>query len=155
MGYRQLTPDEIIQLGQELENYQQWENVCRFVAMLYPPEAHQIAISVTSEYNDNTYDDDAHIIVADRAGEILPFDFERPWWIQFTFSEEEMQSMREDKSGNLSNIGGPTEEALRALCTDLLGIEFLNTWQPHDPITYTYLVDTPPTISYQQVYISE
>ena len=36
-GYRQLTPDEIVQLGQEIENYRRWENVRKFAAMIYPP----------------------------------------------------------------------------------------------------------------------
>ena len=82
-SYRRLSAEEIILLGQQWENYQRWERVREYVTMLYPPDAHEITISVTSEYNDSSYDDDAHIIVTDHDGELLSFDFSRPWWSQF------------------------------------------------------------------------
>ena len=66
-----------------------------------------------------------------------------------------MRELREDKSGLLSNIGGPARDAIIALCADLLGVELLETWEPRDPISYTYLLDTAPTISYPQVYTPE
>ena len=154
-GYRQLTPDEIVQLGQEIENYRRWENVRKFAAMIYPPEAHQVSVSVTSAYNDNTYDDDVSVIVTDESGEQLSYDLTRPWWMQFSFTAEAMRELREDKSGLLSNIGGPARDAIIALCADLLGVEMFETWEPRDPISYTYLLDTAPTISYPQVYTPE
>jgi hypothetical protein len=46
-------------------------------------------------------------------------------------------------------------EAIERLATDLLGVELLETWQPRDPITYTYIVDTPPTISFAEVLVVE
>jgi hypothetical protein len=154
-SYRQLSAEEIILLGQQWENYQRWERVREYVATLYPPEAHQITISVTSEYNDNTYDDDAHIIVIDRAGELLSFDFSLPWWRQFALSEGEIAYMREDKSGAIANVTGDAEGAIKILVTDLLGVELLETFDAHDPITYTYEVDTPPAISFAEVLVAE
>ena len=154
-NYRRLSAEEIILLGQEWENYQRWERVREYVTMLYPPDAHEITISVTSEYNDNTYDDDAHIIVTDRAGELLSFDFNLPWWRQFTLSEGEIGYMREDKSGAIANVTGDAEEAIKILVADLLGVELIETWQPRDPITYTYVVDTPPAISFAEVLVAE
>jgi hypothetical protein len=154
-SYRQLSAEEIILLGQKWENYQRWERVREYVTTLYPPEAHEITISVTSEYNDNTYDDNAHILVADHAGELLSFDFSLPWWRQFGLSEGEETYMREDKSAAVNNVTGAAEEAIKTLVTDLLGVEFLETWQPRDPITYTYIVDAPPRISFAEVLVAE
>ncbi|HZC78729.1 MAG TPA: hypothetical protein VE258_13345, partial [Ktedonobacterales bacterium] len=145
--------DEIIQLGQELENYQRWERVRDYVALLYPPEARRVTISVISDYNDNTFDEDVHVLVTDRAGALLSFDFSRPWWGEFVLSEQDKASMFEDKSGAISNLDEPVQEAIKVLCTDLLGIEFLQFWQPHDPVTYDYFVDTPPTISHSEIYV--
>jgi hypothetical protein len=100
-------------------------------------------------------DDDAHIIVTDRAGELLSFDFSLPWWRQFTLSEGEIGYMREDKSGAIANVTGDAEEAIKIVVADLLGVELLETWQPRDPITYTYVVDTPPAISFAEVLVAE
>ena len=41
------------------------------------------------------------------------------------------------------------------LVDDLLGVELLETWEPRDPITYTYVVDTPPAISFAEVLVAE
>jgi hypothetical protein len=45
-------------------------------------------------------------------------------------------------------------EAIQELVDDLLGVELVETWQPRDPITYTYVVDTPPTISFAEVLVA-
>jgi hypothetical protein len=153
--YRRLSAEEIILLGQQWENYQRWERVREYVATLYPPEAHEITISVTSEYNDSSYDDRAHILVADREGGLLSYDFSRPWWGQFDTTDEERAEMLEDKSGDIRNAPETASEAIERLVADLLGVELLETWQPRDPITYTYVVDTPPTISFAEVLVAE
>jgi hypothetical protein len=153
--YRQLSAEEIILLGQEWENYQRWERVREYVAMLYPPEAHEITISVTSEYNDSSYDDRAYILVADREGGLLSYDFSRSWWGQFDISDDERAGMLEDKSGDVRNSPAMAVEAIGRLVADLLGVELLETWQPRDPITYTYVVDTPPAISFTEVLVAE
>jgi hypothetical protein len=155
MTYRKLTTDEIIQLGQELENFQRWERVRDYVETLYPPQAHSITVSVTSLYNDSSYDENVHVLVADAAGDLLPFDFTRPWWKQYILTEQEQAEIAEDKSGAIENISEPMSDAIRDLCTDLLGIEFVEFWQPHDPVTYEYVVATPPTISYLSVFTEE
>jgi hypothetical protein len=154
-SYRKLSAEEIILLGQQWENYQRWERVCEYVTMLYPPEAHQITISVTSEYNDSSYDDRAHILVADREGGLLSYDFGRPWWGQFDISEKERAEVLEDNSGDMRNAPDMAAEAIELLVADLLGVELIETWQPHDPITYTYVVDTAPTISFAEVLVAE
>jgi hypothetical protein len=93
--------------------------------------------------------------VTDRAGELLSFDFSLPLWRQFTLSEGEIAYMREDKSGAIANVTGDAEEAIKILVADLHGVELIETWQPRDPITYTYVVDTPPTISFAEVLVAE
>ncbi len=164
--YRELTPDEIIQLGQELENYRRWQGVHDYVAALYGPRAHQVTISTMSEYNDSSYDERVGILVTDRDGELLQPDFTLPWWSQFELAPERIQEYLEDKSGAVDSFygidncephgydGGSAYAAVKALVTEKLGLEFLEHWQPHDPVTYTFVVDTPPAISHPHVYVA-
>jgi hypothetical protein len=172
-AYRELTPEEIIRLGQELEDYRRWEDARDYVAALYGPGAHQITISVMSEYNDSGYDEDVHIVVTDADGNPLLYDFTQPWWTQFTLSDEDIadylkttqdESARDDAGsigaiyslgGSYSYHGSAAYRAVQALCTEKLGIEFVEHWQPHDPLTFTYVVATPPTISFARVYVPE
>ena len=154
-SYRRLSAEEIILLGQEWENYQRWERVREYVTMLYPPEAHEITISVTSEYNDSSYDDRAHILVANREGGLLSYDFSRPWWGQFDISDQERAEILEDNSGDIRNAPAMAAEAIGRLVADLLGVELLETWQPRDPISYTYVVDAPPAISFAEVLVAK
>jgi hypothetical protein len=167
-GYRELTPDEIIRLGQELEDYRRWEGARGYVATLYGTGAHQITISVMSEYNDSSYDEDVSIVVTDAEGNPLTYDFTRPWWAPFALADDEIASFRRDAAdanGNIGAIyslggsqnyrGGAAYRAVKALCTEKLGVDFLEHWQPHDPLTYTYVVDTPPAISFARVYVPD
>jgi hypothetical protein len=153
-SYRRLSAEEIILLGQQWENYQRWERVREYVTMLYPPEAHEITISVTSEYNDSTYDDRAHVLVTNREGELLSYDLSRPWWGQFDISDEERAEIAQDNSGDIRNAPAMAAEAIQELVDDLLGVELVETWQPRDPITYTYVVDAAPTISFAEVLVA-
>jgi hypothetical protein len=107
--YRELTFEEIIQLGQELENYRRWQGVRDYVAALYGPRAHQVTISTMSEYNDSSYNERMSILVTDRDGELLPPDFTLPWWSQFELEPERVQEYREhleDKSGAVDSLCG-------------------------------------------------
>jgi hypothetical protein len=163
--YRELTSDEIIQLGQEVENYRRWQGVCEYVEALYGPRSHQVTISTMSEYNDSSYDERVSILVTDRDGELLPPDFALPWWSQFALVPKRIQEYPEDKSGAVDSFygidgregvhdGGTAYAAVKALVTEKLGLEFLEHWQPHDPVTYTFVVDTPPAVSHPHVYVT-
>jgi hypothetical protein len=164
--YRELTGDEIIALGQELENYRRWEGVRDYAALLYGPRAHEVTIATMSEYNDSSYDERVSVLVTDRDGEPLPPDFALPWWSPFALAPERIQEALADQSGAVDSLygldsrageydGGAAYAAVKALATEKLGIEFLEHWQPHDPVTYTFIVDTPPTISYPRVYVEQ
>jgi hypothetical protein len=156
--YRRLSVEEIILLGQQWENYQRWERVREYVMTLYPPDAHEITISVTSEYTDSSYDDRAHVLVANREGGLLSYDLSRPWWGQFDISDTERAEMLEDNSSDIRNAPAMAAEAIERLVADLLGVELvelIETWQPRDPITYAYVVDTPPAISFAEVLVAE
>ena len=168
--YRELTADEIIQLGQEVENYCRWQGVREYLDALYGPRAHQVTISTMSEYNDSSYDERVSILVTDRdKGDLVPPDFTLPWWSRFTLAPERVQEYLEDKSGAVdafygidsidgdggSHDGGAAYAAVKALVTEKLGLEFLEHWQPHDPVTYTFIVDTPPAISHPRVYVAD
>jgi hypothetical protein len=41
MNSRQLTADEIVKLGQEIESYRRYRSMCDYVLALYDPQAHQ------------------------------------------------------------------------------------------------------------------
>jgi hypothetical protein len=160
MTYRQLTAEEIIRLGQEMENRQRWERVREFVALLYGPRAHQVTISVTSEYNDSGYDEQVSILVTDQEGEPVRYDFSMPWWSGFVLSKDTIAEYQQDASGRLDALWDSdgrerAHGALKALVTEKLGIDFLEHWQPFDPITYTYVVDTPPAVSFSAVYAED
>jgi hypothetical protein len=157
MNYRLLSAEEMIRLGQELENYRRWEKVRDFVRALYGTEAHQVTISVLSQYNDSSYNEDANVIVTDREENRLSFDFSLPWWSAFELSQEQIQEFLKDDDGSLSvyKFGDTVQEALEAFCTSKLGIEFLEHWEPQDPITSTYIVGTPPPVSFAEVYVEE
>jgi hypothetical protein len=156
--YRELTRDELIRLGRELENYRRWEGVRDYVEALYAPGAHQVTISVLSEYNDNGYDPQVSVIVTDAAGDPLPYDAGRPWWARFAITPEQMAEVAQDRSGNLDAAYALGEEVLSALqtfCAEQLGIEFIEHWQPRDPVTYTFEVGTPPAVSHPKVFVVE
>jgi len=159
MSYRRLSAEEIIFLGQQLEDLRCWEQVRDFVLALYGPAAHQVTISALSEYNDSSYDERANIIVTDREGNRLFYDFSLPFWAPFELTPENIQTFLEDEdSGNLVNasyLGPGVYEALEHFCTDKLGIEFLEHWEPQDPVVYIYVVGTPPELLYSEVYVEE
>jgi hypothetical protein len=173
MNYRQLTRDEIIQLGQELDDLRRWEGARDYVSALYglgsshsSPEhrPHQITISIVSEFKRGSdfsrgYGEDVNIIVTDSQNHPVPYDFTRYWWSQFTLDEKAKRESLQDTSGKLEHVAHLGDEsllnALEDLCTEKLGIEFLAHAQRHDPITYTYLIDTPPSVSFPAVYVPE
>jgi hypothetical protein len=167
MLYRQLSRDEIIQLGRELEDLARWEGARDFVSALYglgardrhglPP--HQITISLESARLDrSTYEESASILVADRENHLLPFDLTRYWWSQFALSEEIRAALLAETSGKLANIralgDGTIYNALQDLCSELLGIGFDEHLRPDDPITMMYIIDTAPSISHDAVYVA-
>ncbi|HLW03852.1 MAG TPA: hypothetical protein VKT82_34715 [Ktedonobacterales bacterium] len=158
MSYRRLSAEEIIFLGQQLEDLHRWEQVRDFVFALYGPAAHEVTISVLSQYNDSSYDEEANIIVTNREGDRLSYDFSLPFWTPFDIPPERIAEFLEDNNGNLweaSALGEQVEEALRVFCTDKLGFEFLEHWEPRDPIVYIYTVGTPPELLYTDVYVEE
>jgi hypothetical protein len=168
MSYRQLSRDEIIQLCQELEDRARWEGARDYVSALYGLEArdshillpHQITVSLESARLDrSTYEESVSILVTDSRNHLLPFDLSRYWWSQFALSEDTIAVLLADTTGKLANIrpldDGAIYHALQDLCTELLGIEFRQHQRPHDPITFMYTIDTPPSISYSAVYVDD
>jgi hypothetical protein len=159
VSYRLLTPDEIIRLGHELEEYRRWEQVRDFVLTLYGPDAYQVEISVLPVYNDETYDEEANIIVTDQQGNQLTYDFSLPWWSSFEIAPEQREEFLKYDEGDVSSasmLGTDVSEALEAFCTEKLGIEFLeDVGGSLEPITSTYLIETPPAISHSNVYVEE
>ena len=158
MSYRVLSAEEIILLGQQLETYRRWKEVCDYVRALYGPEAHQATISVISEYNDSSYNEKLNVIVTDREENRLPYDFSQPWWAQFDLDPRNIQSFIDDDDGAIwasSTLGSGVYKALESFSTEKLGIEFLEHWEPQDPVTFTYTIDEPPPISFAEVYVEE
>ena len=158
MSYRVLSAEEIILLGQQLENYRRWKEVCDYVRALYGPAAHQATISVISEYNDSSYDEKLNIIVTDREENRLSYDFSLPWWSAFELHPRSIEVFVDDDDGDIwagSTLGSEVYTALKAFSTEKLGVEFLEHWEPQDPITFTYIIDTPPPISFAEVFVEE
>lgn len=170
MTYRQLTRDEIILLGQELDDLRHWEGARDYVSTLYglepSPHApfshqpHQITISCISEFQERGDSREVvSIIVTDTERHILRYDFSRYWWSQFSLNQQAISQFLDDTSGKLehANILGDERivPALEDLCTEKLGIEFGEHARRHDPITYTYFIDTPPSISFPAVYVPD
>jgi hypothetical protein len=173
MNYRQLTRDEIIQLGQELDDLRHWEGARDYVSALYglgsahsSPDRrpHQITICIVSEFKGGSdftrdYREEVSIIVTDAENHYVPYDFSRYWWSRFTLDEKAAKEFPQDTSGKLTHASRLGDEfllsALEDLCKEMLGIEFLPHQQRHDPITYTYIIDTPPTISFPAAYVLE
>lgn len=168
MPYRQLSRDEIIQLSQEVEDLVRWEGARDFVSALYGLEArdphslppHRITISLESVPLDrSTYEESASILVTDNNNHLLPFDLSRFWWSQFALSEGAIALLLANTAGKLANIrtlnDGSIYRALQDLCTELLGIEFVQRLRPHDPITFMYIIDTPPSVSHHAVYVDD
>jgi hypothetical protein len=169
MTYRRLTADEIIQLGQELVDVRRWEGARDFVSALYGLGAraphsltpHQVIILVESaltwEASRRQYQDTVSVLVEDANRRLLPYDLSRYWWSQFTLNAEVADRLAQDATGSLLVANTPGDDtlyqALRNLCAEKLGVEFSLYDQPHDPITYTYLIDTPPSVSFPMVYV--
>jgi len=168
MPYRQLSRDEIIQLSQEMEDLARWDGARDFVSALYGLEArdphglppHRITISLESVPLDrSTYGESVSILVTDSNNRLLPFDLSRFWWSQFALSESAIAALLADTTGKLANLrtlnDGAIYLALQDLCTELLGIEFGQRLRPHDPITFMYAIDTPPSLSHRAVYVDD
>ncbi len=172
MAYRRLTPDEIIQLGQEWADVRRWEGARDFVSALYGLDArkphglapHRVIILIESAKtwvgSRAQYQDAVSVLVEDAERRLMPYDLSRYWWSQFTLSAAHAERFAHDTSGRLDAAREPGDEdelyhALRALCAEKLGVEFSPYDQPHDPITYTYLIDTPPSVSFPVVYVAE
>ena len=172
MAYRRLTPDEIIQLGQELADVRRWEGARDYVSALYGLEAcdahglppHQVTILVESAKtwaaSRTQYQDVVSVLVADVERRLIPYDLSRYWWSQFMLTATVADRLAHDATGRLDAAREPGDEdklydALRDLCAEKLGVEFSLYDQPHDPITYTYLIDMPPSVSFAAVYVIE
>jgi hypothetical protein len=168
MTYRQLSRNEIIQLGREMEDLARWEGARDFVSALYGLEArgraslapHQITISVvTVPLLHQGYEESVEVVVTDSENQSLPFDLSRYWWSRFSLSEDERVALRAHTSGRLEDIsavhGGAICSALRDLCDELLGITLLEHPRSQPPVTFTYVIDTPPSVSVPAVYALE
>ena len=168
MPYRQLSRDEIIQLGRDLEDLARWERARDYVSALYGLEPrghassgpHQITIAVvTTLTRQRDYEETVEIVVTDAENHPLPYDLARYWWAQFSLTAEERAAIEANTTGKLADIreiNWAAYDGLRDLCDELLGI------MPHDqiairqdPITFTYLLDTPPTLRIPAVYVDE
>jgi hypothetical protein len=171
MTYRQLTRDEIIRLGQELDDLRHWEGARDYVSALYGLEPsprgshhghqpHQITISCVSEFQGGgDLREAVSIIVTDTRNNVLNYDFSRYWWSQFNLDQLAIERFLHDNSGKLghANILGDERivPALEDLCSQKLGINFAGPARRHDPVTYTYHIDTPPSISFPAVYVPD
>jgi hypothetical protein len=172
MTYRQLTRDEIILLGQELDDLRHWEGARDYVSALYGLERspdghphhpghhpHQITISCVSEFQGDNFREVVSIIVTDARKSILSFDFSRYWWSQFNLKQETIAEFLRDTSGRLEHAEILGDErivpALQDLCSQKLGINFADQARRHDPVTYTYFIDTLPAVSFPAVYVPD
>jgi hypothetical protein len=163
VNYRQLTADEVMKLGQEIENYQRWEAVRDYVFTLYSPQAHHVTYSVISAYNDSSYDEELAVSVTDQDGVELSYDFTLPWWRQFAIDEEQIAEFKENEehtehdavSQAWWDFGDTVKDALHDFTTEKLGIEFLERWENFDPISFDFVLGDPPVISYPQVFVME
>lgn len=173
MTYRQLTRDEIILLGQELDDLRHWEGARDYVSALYGLEPspnghhhhhsdhpHQITISCVSEFQGGTgFREAVSIIVTDARKNVLSYDFSRYWWSQFNLSQETIAQFLRDTSGKLEHADILGDEriipALEDLCSQKLGINFAEQSRRHDPVTHTYYIDTPPSVSFPAVYVPD
>jgi hypothetical protein len=167
MTYRQLARDEIIQLGREMEDLARWEGARDYVSALYgleshsrnSPEPHLLTITVITVPGRQNYEETADIIVTDSANHVLTFDFSRYWWSQFALNPEEQTALLANTTGRLANLrpirDGLIYSAVCDLCGDLLGINFHEQPRAQPPLTFTYVVNTPPSVSFPAVYIPE
>jgi hypothetical protein len=171
MTYRQLTRDEIILLGQELDDLRHWEGARDYVSALYGLEPssdghhhghhpHQITISCVSEFQGGvSFREAVTIIVTDTRKNILSYDFSRYWWSQFNLNQEAIAKFLRDTSGKLESAHTLGDErivsALEDLCSQKLGIDFAEQTRRHDALTYTYYIDTPPSVSFPAVYVPD
>lgn len=169
MPYRQLSHNEIIQLGHELEDLARWEGARDFVSALYGLEPrkptglapHQLTLLVVTVPmpHHQGYEETAEIVVADQENQIMSFDLARYWWAQFPLSADDIATIQADTSGGIERMRGLLEgsvyDALRDLCSALLGVSFHAHPQPQAPITFTYIIDTPPSVSLHAVYAAE
>jgi hypothetical protein len=168
MTYRQLTRDEIILLGQELDDLRHWEGARDYVSALYGLEPspdrhqhghhpHQITISCASEFQGDNFREAVSIIVTDTRKNIVSYDFSRYWWSQFNLQQETIAQFLRDTSGKLERAEILGDErivpALLDLCSQKLGINFAEQARRHDPVTYTYYIDTPPSVSFPAVFV--
>jgi hypothetical protein len=167
MTYRKLAREEIIQLGREMEDLARWEGARDYVSALYGLESrsrdssgpHLLTIAVMTFQNRRTYEETADIIVSDAHNRALPFDFARYWWAQFALTVEEQAALVADPSGRLANLRAVREGAIYSaicdLCNELLGITFHEQARAQPPITFNYVIDTPPSVSFPAVYVPE
>lgn len=72
MALRRLTVDQIEQLAASIAHKQQFEAAQKYAADFYGPEAYRVKIVVSSEYNDENYDNEIQRIkVYDNKGRRL------------------------------------------------------------------------------------
>ncbi len=184
MTDRILTPDEIIQLGREYESLRCWEGVREFAHMLFGPAACTVSISVMSRYNDSRYDDEITLVVQDREGNPLGYDFTLPWWVELDRSlkghlfpaiqarREEEQTYNDDTVSGESaqprsidlypycpccdlDIDEQMKDAINALFTEKIGLEVIEDGNQHDPISLEFDLTAPPQPSFSVVYVTE
>jgi hypothetical protein len=74
-------------------------------------------------------------------------------------NHEAIAEFLRDTSGKLERAHILGDErivpALQDLCSQKLGINFAEQARRHDPVTYTYVIDTPPSVSFPAVYVPD
>lgn len=162
-----LSPDEIIQLAREYENVRRWEGVRDFVFTLFGAQAAYATLTIVSVYNDSSCDDEIEITVLDKNGQPLGYDWNSPWWHQFPLTYEEFINayQQEPQSEEYQHDFWVSKEltfsqdlqqeitnALQTLLVQTVGIELVANGRDHDPIAFTFQLDTPPPVRFPLVY---
>jgi hypothetical protein len=168
MPYRQLSREEIIQLGRDLEDQARWEGARDYVSALYGLEPrgqasagpHQITIVVvTTQTHLRDFEEMVEIVVTDTENHALPYDLSRYWWMQFSLTDEERTAIEANASGKLAairEINRTVYDGLCDLCHEFLGITPRGRIPMRQaPITFTYLLDSPPTLRIPALYVDE
>lgn len=155
LSYRPLSEQEMTLLGKQQEAYTEWKTWIDYALGIYGPKAHQIAVYVDSEYNDEGgfYSRVRSISISDQEGRTL----ERPEKITFQshpYLEELISFDRYARTLTREQIEG---ECLSEDSDEYSGIldEIPMNNFPHQEgeETYIYTVDHPPKRDFPVVYV--
>jgi hypothetical protein len=151
---RDLTPDDIIFLGQVQSARQTWQHLHDTAFALYGPNARFVTFShVTVTTGEQSYIQGPELIVCDAAHHALPFDSDAPWWQ--TQDHHIMQTDQWQRAHLDAPIGASLPEPLRtnlqAYVEATLGIEFLQVWESAPPLVMTADLADPPALPFHHV----